>query len=286
MEEVNFWSPSARTFKAIAWSQPFLFKLKGKPYIGGGGFFTKSFQLPLSLAWETFGKANGAATYSEFQRLIHSNRNDKHIYEDPVIGCTILVEPFFFDENDWIHFRLSSGIQTGRRFDTSEPDGKALWARVQARLAEIDRKIAGPATIAAQEASRFGKPTLISPRLGQGSFRLLITDAYQRRCAMTGERTLPALEAAHIHRYSSGGEHLISNGLLLRSDLHRLFDRGYITVDAENLSIVVSPRIKEEYENGRAYYILHGQRLAQPVNPLAVPSREKLLYHSEHIFKS
>ena len=286
VEEVNFWSPSARTFKAIGWGQPFLFKLKGKPYIGGGGFFTKSFQLPLSLAWETFGEANGAATYPEFQRLIRANRNDKEFQEDPVIGCTILVEPFFFDENDWIHFRLPAGIQTGKRFDSSELEGKALWARVQMRLAETERKIFGPATIAAQEAGRFGKPTLVSPRLGQGSFRLLITDAYQRRCAMTGERTLPALEAAHIHRYSSGGEHLISNGLLLRSDLHRLFDRGYITVDAENLTIVVSPRIKEEYENGRAYYVLHGQRLAQPVNPLAVPSREKLLYHSEHIFRS
>jgi putative restriction endonuclease len=103
---------------------------------------------------------------------------------------------------------------------------------------------------------------------------------------MTGERTLPALEAAHIHRYSRGGEHLISNGLLLRSDLHRLFDRGYITVDARDLTIVVSPKIKEEYENGRDYYILHGRQLAQPANPLAIPSREKLLYHSQHIFKS
>jgi putative restriction endonuclease len=51
---------------------------------------------------------------------------------------------------------------------------------------------------------------------------------------------------------------VISNGLLLRSDLYRLFDRGYLTVDADDMTIVVSPRIKEEYENGRAYYTLHG----------------------------
>ena len=74
--------------------------------------------------------------------------------------------------------------------------------------------------------------------------------------------------ASRLPRFTaiqSGGEHLISNGLLLRSDLHRLFDRGYITVNANDLTIVVSPRIKQEYENGRAYYLLHGQRLAQPI---------------------
>lgn len=185
VEEVNFWSPSARTFKAIAWGQPFLFKLKGRPFIGGGGFFTKSFQLPLGIAWETFVEANGAATFAEFQRLIRANRNDKEVQEDPVIGCTVLVEPFFFDENDWIHFRLPAGIQTGKRFDAREPEGNALWAQVQMRLAETERKTFGPATIAAQESSRFGKPALVIPRLGQGSFRLLIADAYQRRCAMT-----------------------------------------------------------------------------------------------------
>ncbi|PSO48774.1 MAG: hypothetical protein BRC33_08750 [Cyanobacteria bacterium SW_9_44_58] len=47
---------------------------------------------------------------------------------------------------------------------------------------------------------------------------------------MTGERTLPALDAAHIKPYAQSGSHTISNGLLLRADLHRLFDRFYITI--------------------------------------------------------
>ena len=50
---------------------------------------------------------------------------------------------------------------------------------------------------------RYGKPILVQPRLGQGAFRLLVTDAYQRRCAVTGERTLPVLDAAHIGRTPS-----------------------------------------------------------------------------------
>lgn len=72
----------------------------------------------------------------------------------------------------------------------------------------------------AQDQARFGEPFLIRPRLGQGAFRVLVTDLYRRRCAVTRERTLPALEAAHIRPYGSGGAHEASNGLLLRRDIH------------------------------------------------------------------
>ncbi len=73
---------------------------------------------------------------------------------------------------------------------------------------------------------RHGAPTLVTPRLGQGAFRLAMTDSYDRRCAVTGERTLPILDAAHIQAFAAGGAHEIANGLLLRTDIHRLFDLG------------------------------------------------------------
>ena len=76
--------------------------------------------------------------------------------------------------------------------------------------------------------ARYGEPLLIRPRLGQGAFRVLVTDIYQRRCAVTQERTLPALEAAHIRPYGEGGQHEAQNGLLLRRDIHSLFDAGYV----------------------------------------------------------
>ena len=74
----------------------------------------------------------------------------------------------------------------------------------------------------------FGDPTLIRQRLGQGTFRVLVTDTYERRCAITRERTLPTLEAAHILPVGEGGRHRVDNGLLFRSDVHRLFDAGYL----------------------------------------------------------
>ena len=115
------------------------------------------------------------------------------------------------------------------------------------------------------EQNRFGAEYLTRGRLGQGAFRVLVTDAYERRCAVTGEKTLPVLEAAHIKPYALQGPHRVSNGILLRSDLHKLFDLGYITVTPE-LKLEVSPRLKTEWQNGREYYAHHGQPLTGPTS--------------------
>jgi len=93
--------------------------------------------------------------------------------------------------------------------------------------------------------SGYGSPYLVRPRLGQGAFRVLVIDAYQRRCAITGERTLPVLQAAHIKPHASSGPHEVRNGLLLRADLRILFDRGYVTVTPD-LRVEVSRRIRED----------------------------------------
>lgn len=124
---------------------------------------------------------------------------------------------------------------------------------------------------------------LSSPRLAQGAFRVLVTDNYDRRCAVTQERTLPALEAAHIRFYRAGGGHEASNGLLLRRDIHSLFDAGYVTVTPD-LHFEVSRRIQEEFENGRHYYALHGQRISAPDRAGERPDADALAWHNEHCF--
>src|SRR5688572_21048490 len=82
-------------------------------------------------------------------------------------------------------------------------------------------------------AGGFGTLGLRRPRIGQGTFRAMITDLYGRRCTVTKEKALPALEAAHIRPFSEQMGHDLTNGLLLRSDVHRLFDKGYLTVTPE-----------------------------------------------------
>ncbi|RYE65313.1 MAG: hypothetical protein EOO81_12860 [Oxalobacteraceae bacterium] len=137
----------------------------------------------------------------------------------------------------------------------------------------------------AAEAARYGQPRMVTPRLGQGSFRVAVTESYMRRCAMTGEKTLPVLEAAHIRPFAQEGPHLPNNGLLLRADLHTLFDRGLMTITSDN-RIEVSSQIKETYGNGRHYYALHGQELQ--VLPKAIadrPSPEFVEWHNSQFFR-
>jgi putative restriction endonuclease len=111
-----------------------------------------------------------------------------------------------------------------------------------------------------------------------------VTETYQRRCALTGEKTLPVLEAAHIKPYAEQGPHRIQNGLLLRSDLHILFDQGYFTITPDH-HVLVSKRIREEFENGRDYYALDGK----PVKVLPDlernrPAPEFLQWHNEQMY--
>ncbi len=101
-----------------------------------------------------------------------------------------------------------------------------------------------------------------------------------------GEHSLPRLEAAHIKPFNESGPHAVNNGLLLRSDFHRLFDRGYITVTPE-CRIEVSRRLKEEFENGRSYYPFHGRPLNHfPEAAQDRPLKELLIWHNENAFRS
>ena len=135
------------------------------------------------------------------------------------------------------------------------------------------------------ESPAYGNSILTKVRLGQGAFRVLVTDAYSRRCSITGEKTLPVLEAAHIKPYAESGPHFISNGLLLRSDMHKLFDGGYLTI-TNDLKIEVSPRIKEEFQNGKEYYQYHGKDLLfLPNRDLDKPNDKFIDWHNTNIYK-
>jgi putative restriction endonuclease len=292
VEEVNFWRPSPdMQFKVLQPGEPLLFKLHSpRNFIAGGAFFTKFLQIPITLAWEAFGEANGARSLLEMRNRIGKYRRAEiGLTENPNIGCILLAEPFFFREEDWIPCPadFSLNIVSGKSYDAGSETGKVVWSAVAERLSQraAVANDPGPATIAAAESARFGSPTLVQPRLGQGLFRVLVTDAYSRRCAMTQERTLPVLEAAHIRPYSDGGKHELSNGLLLRSDLHKLFDTGYITIDPIDRRIVVSSRIKQEFENGKEYYQLHGKPVHLPLESGLIPSEANLEFHAYRVFR-
>ena len=288
VEEVNFWRPSARQgFRALQPGGMFLFKLRSRKFIAGGGFFAKYLPLPLSLAWDAFGEGNGARTLDEFRTLIARNRHEPiSPTENPHIGCILLEEPFFFAEDAWIPLPedFKPGIQMGKTYDMNTGTGLHLWNEVVERLPRTRTKIVGPATEATQEQARFGRPVLVAPRLGEGTFRALVTDAYNYKCAISSEKILPVLQAAHIRPLHKGGENEVRNGLLLRSDLHTLFDHNYLTIEPNDRTLVVSRRLHDDFDNGKYYHDLNGTRLASPNNPLLVPSMDNLTYRYE-LFK-
>jgi len=153
-----------------------------------------------------------------------------------------------------------------------------MWASVQEQLFAPREEITGVYEPA------YGSPLLVTPRLGQAAFRISVTDAYGRSCAVTGERALPTLQAAHIKPFSMVGKHEVRNGLLLRSDIHNLFDAGYVSVDPD-LRFRVSPALGSEFANGRAYYELNGSKIRDTVTRSARPSKEFLEWHYSTVFK-
>jgi putative restriction endonuclease len=240
--------------------------------------------LPCSLAWSAFGEKNGVPDLGEFRSRIAKYRRADRLEADPSVGCGILTEPFFWPEEQWIPIPAdwASNIVQGKSYDDGEAIGATLWQDVLARL----RLEVWPVTIGEQDQPpRYGDAYLARARLGQGAFRVLVTEAYQKRCAITGERTLPVLEAAHIQPFAAEGPHRVSNGLLLRSDLHTLFDRGYVTVTPD-LRIHVSKRIREEFENGRDYYAHQGKSLrVLPGSSNEHPASEFLRWHNEQVYE-
>jgi putative restriction endonuclease len=287
LDEVNFWQPGGQArFRAINPGDLFLFKLKSPVNrIAGGAFFLKYSRLPLSLAWEAFQEKNGANTLTEMRNMILSLRRDS-AERDPSIGCIILINPFFFPETAWIEAPAdwSRNLVRGKTYSTETRQGQIIFDAIMERLAAT-KNMLGVANAIEEEKARYGAGFLARARLGQGAFRIVVTDAYERRCAITGEKTLPVLEAAHIKPFAESGPNALGNGLLLRSDFHILFDKGYVTVSPD-FEVVVSRRIKEEWFNGKAYYSLHGKQLANlPKEHSSRPLGAFLEWHNSHVFK-
>lgn len=282
-DEVNFWQPGgSQVFRAVDQFAPFLFKLHHPDnYIAGGGFFVRHSFLPLSFAWETFGQKNGTLDFETLRQKIIAKRKERT--DDPTIGCILLAQPFFFSREEWIPAPadFSKYIVQGKTYDMSEGIGAQLWSQVRERL---DRAHVLLEEQTAEEPARYGNPILINPRIGQDIFRVLVTEAYNRRCAISGEKTLPVLQAAHIKPYAELGPHKIENGLLLRADMHILFDKGYITVTPD-FRTEVSKRIEANFQNGKEYYKFHGKRLeVLPAQQNERPSTAFLRWHNEHRF--
>jgi putative restriction endonuclease len=281
LTEVNFWSPGEIGFRALQPGEILAFRLKSpRNKIGGFGIFSDYSRLPIQMAWETFGRGNGVSSLEGLLSAIAQFRNNVSVLPSTNIGSTVLVQPVFFPSHLWFDVpeSWSLGIRRGKRYSTDNAEGQQLWEQLLA-TAKLCSTTNAPG-FTSQAQARFGTPTLITPRLGQGAFRVAVTEAYGRQCAITNGKVLPALDAAHIKPYGAGGLHLKSNGILLRKDIHSVFDAGYVTIK-EDFKFSVSKKVKEVFNNGEEYLRLQGSNVRRPDRRADWPDVDLLRWHNK-----
>jgi putative restriction endonuclease len=193
----------------------------------------------------------------------------------------MISQPVFFARDDWVadHAEWHPRIQMGKTIDVSRGDGQRIFAECLERTARL-RPEAEPL---ADELRRYGAPHTVQPRLGHGTFRIAVTSAYGA-CAASGEHSLPALEAAHVRPYADGGAHALPNGLLLRADIHRLYDAGYVTVTPD-YPFRVSRDLADDFHNGREYERFADRAITVPPALIDQPDPELLDWHAAEVFR-
>lgn len=184
-----------------------------------------------------------------------------------------LGEPAPFDENYSDSVRgvksgLQSGINTPRKGYRFIDD--AEWSVLCDQFLELMRRAidahttddeAGQPLVEARDDDGRTVGTKRKARRNQSRFRLNMMELYDSACAISGEGVVEVLEAAHIASHSETGVNHTGNGLILRSDLHRLLDASLIVIDPRSLKVVVSPLLAET-----KYQKLSGRKLRSRID--------------------
>jgi len=187
-----------------------------------------------------------------------------------------------------VHYVLSVAIlyAGGRSGSSRGPTtGETLAGHVLARLGFVVERIGGTAQLmedlieakgeqvshwefnpAGLEDARERVAGEILKRRGQPAFRKTLLKVYENKCAITGCDATEVLEACHIVPYLGPKTNHPSNGLLLRADLHTLFDLELITIDSKSMRVEVAPSLRKS-----EYGSLEGAELRRPVIPDFAP---------------
>lgn len=151
-----------------------------------------------------------------------------------------VVSPESTSVASWTTLKTNTGVAGALNFGPREvksTDGER-WLRRQLDIGETEDisltlqdavDVIDPGDADSDEDLRRRVRASIVVREGQGTFRQGLLDAYREQCAITGISE-PVLDAAHIRPYKGRHSHAPSNGLLLRTDLHTLFDKHLLTV--------------------------------------------------------
>lgn len=203
---------------------------------------------------------------------------DCAIEENQKISETIIHNPTVYELTNQV---LANALITDETHEEATLDkSQEMLGTINTTVSlEIDKLAATAENIDAQEY--FSPKNLkeaqeritisIARRQGQSQFRQSLLEAYDYRCAITGCNAQEALEAAHIIPYCEAENNHPSNGLLLRADLHTLFDLDLIAIDPETMKIHLAPSLRRTN-----YGELEGKSLKLPKNKADFPRRDAL----------
>lgn len=248
--KVNFWTPTPWNIKQLNSPDRLYFMLKSPiRRIGGFGEFVEYKNLTAIQAWNQFGFRNGRASRQKFIDSIQEyiDKNSAKFGGQPInintyeIGCIVLDNCEFWDDNLFIdaanhNIDFATQVVTIKYFDQYDPFRQAQDERDNFNLVNEPRN------------DRQGTTNI---REGQSEFKGKILRAYNNQCCITGETIPELLEAAHIQEYRNRNSNHVQNGLLLRVDLHRLYDNRLIFIDRNfviHVSNLVTSQIYRQYQ--------------------------------------
>lgn len=195
-----------------------------------------------------------------------------HLYIDQkALGLELLV---FFRTKKYEH--PGAGFRYLGKFDYVSHSGKLPADFILRRAGRDTSLFAGDAEETQfdpdnVEDTREKTMRAIKARRGQKQFRDSLIKAYDGKCAISGCNVLDVLEAAHIDPYRGEASNVVTNGILLRADLHTLFDCKLIRIEPNTMTVVVDEKLRES-----TYADYAGVRIALPAGSHASPSRRAL----------
>lgn len=209
----------------------------------------------------------------------HYDKGRKSFRSDQANKKDVLFREQSSNETAYVLYELSKhGVWDIRS------NAEGIWRAVQISsislaLEEAHRQVAleGAPAIESEYDARVWELRAIALREGQQDFRNALLKAYEGKCAITGCGVVEILEAAHIHPYRGKHTHRVDNGLLLRADMHTLFDKGLVYIDAQGLIQIDERLLGSEYE------YISGRRLRSPSNPTDCPHADHLAHHRRHV---
>lgn len=279
---VNFWTPTDWNIHNLSQGDYWYFVLKGSEprKIGGGGRFIEYKFMRASKAWELYGFGNGAASYQEMVDWLNEYISKRALASkpssDPEIGCVILDNCIFVADHQQktsLEFGLTFPKEVVKFKTFNHPPLQLTKvATKQINISDDEDDLIPPD----EEDARKRIKASIVRRQGQPQFRQSLLTEYEGKCAITGCDVSDALEAAHITPYMGEQTNTVQNGLLLRADIHTLFDLGKIAISPNDFRIILHRDLRDGH-----YGTFHLKMISVPKNKSSWPSIYALEKHKK-----